>query len=415
MKRKPLFILLFLLGAGFQGFSQSYIARLWNTKKYSEIIEYSPKGQKLSGPDNVLIGRSYMSLETPQPTDALRHYDIAISKRWQREELYFYRAEANYALGQLNAALADLEVCLQMHPNYQGYLLFKAAIAYEKGDQKLAYDTYYLLCDLYDKQMPFYMLAVISLERENYYKAQEQIDENMLRFERGKDFWTFTAEQQVDLEWRVFKNYEKALNTQEELLSFHNNNAQYLINRLLLLRSENQDSLALLAENDFQERYNSNQIPSSYYKIGNFQVGLYNRDNGIVEDYRFFRPKLNDNTKYARYFISDGGQVLGKYWAGLTGEAKDTNLRYWNFHRDGSDYKVPALDTSYSGFIGLIEAPDSILMPFLPHKMDTIEHSVPVIDGVQNILDSNEFPTTPMEIDSIRSSKAVLPRDSIKN
>jgi len=259
------------------------------------------------------------------------------------------------------------------------------------------------------------MLAVISLERENYYKAQEQIDENKLRFERGKDFWTFTAEQQVDLEWRVFKNYEKALNTQEELLSFHNNNAQYLINRLLLLRSENQDSLALLAENDFQERYNSNQIPSSYYKKGNFQVGLYNRDNGIVEDYRYFRPKLNDNTKYARYFISDGGQVLGKHWAGLTGEATDTSLRYWNLHRDGSDYKVPALDTSYSGFIAWIEAPDSLLIPFLPHKMDTMEHLVPVIDGVQNILDSNEFPTTPMEIDSIRSSKAVLPKDSIKN
>ena len=78
MKCRQLILLLLLFGAVFQGFGQSYISRLWNTKKYSEIIEFSTKGQSLSGQDNMLIGRSYMSLETPQPTDALRHYDIAI-------------------------------------------------------------------------------------------------------------------------------------------------------------------------------------------------------------------------------------------------------------------------------------------------------------------------------------------------
>ena len=33
--------------------SQSYISRLWNTKKYEAITEYAPKGQTLSGQDNV--------------------------------------------------------------------------------------------------------------------------------------------------------------------------------------------------------------------------------------------------------------------------------------------------------------------------------------------------------------------------
>ena len=412
MKHKPIFLFLLVFGAVTQSAGQSYIARLWNTKKYAEIIEYSPKGQSLSGQDNVLIGRSYMSLETPQPADALRHYDIAISKRWQREDLYFFRAEANYELGQLNAALADLEVCLQMHPNYQTYLLFKAAIAYEKGDQKLAYDTYYILCELYDKQLPFYMMAVISLERENYYKAQQQIDANMLRFERGKEFWTFTAEQQVDLEWRVFKDYDKALKAQEALLSYHSSKAQYLVNRILLLRTQQQDSAALLAENDFQERYNTNRIPTEYYKKGNFKVGVYDRDNGIIEDYRYFRPKLYNNTKYARYFLSEGGQVLGKHWAGLTGKAKDTTLRYWNFHRGEETFAVPAVDTTYAGFLRLLELPDSLLQPFRPQTFDTIG-VVPVMDGVRNIKDSTKLPLAPRELDTTQTSKAVLPEDTI--
>ena len=412
MKRRSLFLFLLLFGAVLQSTGQSYISRLWNTKKYAEIIEYSPKGQSLSGQDNVLIGRSYMSLETPQPADALRHYDIAISKRWQREDLYFFRSEANYALGQLNAALADLEVCLQMRPNYQKYLLFKAAIAYEKGDQKLAYDTYYILCELYDKQLPFYMMAVISLERENYYKAQQQIDANMLRFERGKEFWTFTAEQQVDLEWRVFKDYPKALKAQDALLSYHGGNAQYLINRILLLRLEQQDSLAQFAENDFQDRYNTNRIPMDYYKKGNFQVGLYNRNNGVVEDYRYFRPKLYNNTKYARYYLSEGGQVLGKYWAGLTGKAKDTTLRYWNFHRGEETFAVPAADTTYAGFVRLIDLPDSLLQPFRPQTFDTTG-LVPIIDGDRAIMDSTQLPVAPRELDTTQTSKAVLPEDTI--
>jgi len=412
MKRKSIFLFLLLFGAVLQSAGQSYISRLWNTKKYAEIIEYSPKGQSLSGQDNVLIGRSYMSLETPQPADALRHYDIAISKRWQREDLYFFRSEANYALGQLNAALADLEVCLQMRPNYQKYLLFKAAIAYEKGDQKLAYDTYYILCELYDKQLPFYMMAVISLERENYYKAQQQIDANMLRFERGKEFWTFTAEQQVDLERRVFKDYPKALKAQDALLSYHGGNAQYLINRILLLRLEQQDSLALLAENDFQDRYNTNRIPMDFYKKGNFQVGQYNRNNGVVEDYRYFRPKLYNNTKYARYYLSEGGQVLGKHWAGLTGKAKDTTLRYWNFHRGEETFAIPAVDTTYAGFVQLLELPDSLLQPFRPQTFDTTG-LVPIIDGDRAIMDSTQLPVAPRELDTTQTSKAVLPEDSI--
>ena len=412
MKRKSIFLFLLLFGAVLQSTGQSYISRLWNTKKYAEIIEYSPKGQSLSGQDNVLIGRSYMSLETPQPADALRHYDIAISKRWQREDLYFFRSEANYALGQLNAALADLEVCLQMRPNYQKYLLFKAAIAYEKGDQKLAYDTYYILCELYDKQLPFYMMAVISLERENYYKAQQQIDANMLRFERGKEFWTFTAEQQVDLEWRVFKDYPKALKAQDALLSYHGGNAQYLINRILLLRLEQQDSLALLAENDFQDRYNTNRIPMDYYKKGNFQVGQYNRNNGVVEDYRYFRPKLYNNTKYARYYLSEGGQVLGKHWAGLTGKAKDTTLRYWNFQRGEETFAVPAVDTTYAGFVRLLDLPDSLLQPFRPQSFDTTG-LVPIIDGDRSIIDSTQLPVVPVELDTTQTSKAALPEDTI--
>ena len=412
MKRKSIFLFLLLFGTVLQSAGQSYISRLWNTKKYTEIIEYSPKGQSLSGQDNVLIGRSYMSLETPQPADALRHYDIAISKRWQREDLYFFRSEANYALGQLNAALADLEVCLQMRPNYQKYLLFKAAIAYEKGDQKLAYDTYYILCELYDKQLPFYMMAVISLERENYYKAQQQINANMLRFERGKEFWTFTAEQQVDLEWRVFKDYPKALKAQDALLSYHGGNAQYLINRILLLRLERQDSLALLAENDFQDRYNTNRIPMDYYKKGNFQVGQYNRNNGVVEDYRYFRPKLYNNTKYARYYLSEGGQVLGKHWAGLTGEAKDTTLRYWNFHRGEETFAVPAVDTTYAGFVQLLELPDSLLQPFRPQTFDTTG-LVPIIDGDRAIMDSTQLPVAPRELDTTQASKALHREDTI--
>ena len=267
--------------------SQSYISRLWNTKKYEAITEYSAKGATLSGQDNAFVGRAFMALDPPQPMRALSHYDLAIAKRWQREDLYFFRSEANYAIKKYDAALADLEVCLQMRPNYQKYLLSKAGIAYEKGDKELAYKTYYILSELYDKQTPYFMLVVINIERERYIKAQEQIEDNLLRFERGKEFWTFTSEQEVDLEWRIFKDYPKALEAQEALLSFKPDHAPYLINRLLLLRVTQNDTLSAIAEADFQTRYNTNEIPLEYYKKGSFKVNERFSTNGLIEDFRY--------------------------------------------------------------------------------------------------------------------------------
>ena len=214
----------------------SYIGRLWNTKSYDKIIEYSPKGATLSGRDNMTVGRAFMAIEEKQPTKALMHYDLAISKRMNSEDLYYFRAEAYYELGQLREALADLEKCLEFRANHQKYMLFKAAIQYEMGDLKNAYETYYAISELYDKQTPFYMLARISIERENYYKAREWVDENMMRFERGKDFWRMTAEQQVDTEWHIWKEYEKAQKTQDALLSYFPNDVRYLKNRLGLYR-----------------------------------------------------------------------------------------------------------------------------------------------------------------------------------
>jgi tetratricopeptide (TPR) repeat protein len=378
--------------------SQSYISRLWNTKKYEAITEYSAKGATLSGQDNAFVGRAFMALDPPQPMRALSHYDLAIAKRWQREDLYFFRSEANYAIKKYDAALADLEVCLQMRPNYQKYLLSKAGIAYEKGDKELAYKTYYTLSELYDKQTPYFMLVVINIERERYIKAQEQIEDNLLRFERGKEFWTFTSEQEVELEWRVFKDYPKALKAQEALLSFKPNHAPYLINRLLLLRVTQNDTLAAIAEEDFQERYNTNAIPLEYYKKGSFKVNERFSTNGVIEDFRYFRPRLFESKKYSRFYVSDNGRVVGEHWASLQISPIDSTQKLWQFYNGVATRYTLASDTSYVGFSNLFELPDSAftMRPSgeIRMGMDTLEQYLPYDSLPQVPLPKDTVPAT---------------------
>jgi tetratricopeptide (TPR) repeat protein len=364
MKFKSKFIFTFLLSSVLCFGQGSYISRLWNTKSYDKIIEYSPKGASLSARDNMTVGRAYMAADPQQPAQALMHYDLAITKRMNSEDLYFFRAEAYYELGQLREALADLEKCLEFRENHQKYMLRKAAIQYEMGDLKSAYETYYAISELYDKQTPFYMLARISIERENYYKARDWVDENMMRFERGKDFWRMTAEQQVDTEWHIWKAYEKALKTQDALLSFFPNDISYLINRLGLYRVQGMDSLGVWAENDLLTRYNENQLPLEYYKKGSIKVGEYVRDRGVVEDYLTFRPALFENIKYARFYISESGAIVGKHWAGLLEHPQDTTKKIWDFHRGDAHYAIPASDTSYLGFTELFDTPDSMLVDY---------------------------------------------------
>jgi len=362
-------------------FAQSYIARLWNTKSYDKIIAYAPKAEGLSGRDNMTIGRAFMSTQPPNAAQALKHYDLAISKRLQSEDLYYFRAEANYELGQLNDALADLDKCLEFRENFQKYLLFKAAIEYELGRKDAAYNTYFTLSELYDKQTPYYMLAVINIEREKYYKAREQVEDNLLRFERGEDFWRLTAEQQVELEWRIFKEYEKALKTQEALLSYKPNTTGYLINRLVLQRLAGKDSLAQISENDLQRRYNENELPLAFYKKGSIKIAEEYRNNGIVEDFRTFRPQLFDNVKYARFYVSELGNVVGKHTAGLVRNPQDSSLFMWEFKRGRDQFLVPATDTNYIGFQALFSLPDSSLVPVAPVRMidSTMERQLRVV------------------------------------
>ena len=354
-------LLLVSIHAAAQG---SYISRLWNTKSYNEIIEFAREAERLSGRDNMLIGRAFMATIPSQPEEAVIHYDLAVQKRMNSEDLYFFRSEALYELKLLDAALADLEKCLEFRKDHQKYLLLKAAIQYEKGDLKHAYETYYAISELYDKQTPFYMLAVISLEQKKYYKAQDWIDANMLRFESGKDFWRMTAEQQVDIEWRIWKDYEKAQKTQDALLSFFPGDASYLKNRLNLYRVRGMDSLGIWAENDLLSRYNDNKLPLNYYKKGSVKVAEYSRNLGIIEDYLTFRPKLFGNTKYTRFYISKSGNIIGKHWAGLEIHPQDSTKKIWDFHRGEIRYAKLASDTSYLGFTGLFDAPDSALIMY---------------------------------------------------
>ena len=383
MKSKLLAALLLVsMNAAAQG---SYISRLWNTKSYDKIIEFASKSETLSGRDNMIIGRAFMATSPSQPQQALIHYDLAVQKRMNSEDLYFFRSQALYELKRLDAALADLEKCLEFRKDHQKYLLFKAAIEYEKGDINAAYKSYFTISELYDKQTPFYMLAVISLQRENYYKAREWIDANVLRFENGKDFWRMTSEQQVELEWRIFKDHEKALKSQERLLTYFPDNASYLINRVCLNRILHKDSTGVWAENDLLKRYNENNLPIEYYKKGSIKVGEYVRDRGVVEDYLTFRPGLFENTKYARFYISESGAIVGKHWAGLKDHPQDSTQKIWDFHRGDARYAIPASDTSYLGFTDLFEAPDSILVSYYDffilqtdsNAVDSIEISIP--------------------------------------
>lgn len=409
--KKTIKLLVLLICTASTAYGQSsYIGRLWNTKSYEKIIEFSPKGSSLSGRDNMTVGRAFMALVPPQPAKALTHYDLAISKRMNSEDLYFFRAEAYYALGELRAALADLEKCLEFRKNHQKYMLFKASIQYEMGDLKSAYETYYAISELYDKQTPFYMLATISLEQEKYYQAREWVDENMLRFERGKDFWRMTAEQQVDTEWHIWKDYEKAQKTQDALLSYFPNDVRYLKNRLGLYRTRGLDSLGVWAENDLYVRYKNNELPLDYYKKGSIKVAEYVRNNGIVEDYLTFRPALFNNTKYVRFFLSESGNVLGKQWAGLVVSPQDSTQKMWDFHRGSDRFIVPANDTSYVGFAALFEAPDSALVSYtpVPPAMDST-----VMDSVQiqapELL--NEVPTDTTN-SPMQAPKMIEPKDT---
>lgn len=331
-------------------YSQSVINRLWQAKKYQEIISYSPKGNARSGVDNTFIGRAFMQLD--QPEKALEHFDIAIAKRWQSEDLYFFRSMALVELERFDEALSDLEVCLTMRPNYQKYLLAKASVAYNSGDLALALATNKTLMELYEKQMPFYMTAQILIEMERYKEARDRVNQNLKQFANNQEFWMLTAEQSLGLEWYTFKNYGKALSLQQEMLKRGGDQPQFWVNEIILLRLLGNEKEAQAKENAMVHRYNTNKLPSSFYKSGSLMVAQFDRPNGLVQDFRYFRPGLKGGNKYARFYLSNNNRVLGSVKGQLIPSTSAPDQFKWAIN---GAYSVDALDTNYVGFLHVVE------------------------------------------------------------
>ena len=132
-----------------------------------------------------------------------------------------------------------------------------------------------------------------------------------------------------------------------------------MINTLLLLRVSKQDTAAAMAEEDFQKRYNTTALPLEYYKKGSFKVSERFTTNGVIEDFRYFRPRLFDGKKYSRFYVSDNGRIVGEHWAGLQTSPVDSTQKLWQFFNGVSTRYTQASDTSYVGFSSLFELPDS--------------------------------------------------------
>lgn len=337
--------------------AQSYINRLFQQKKYDEVVAFSSSGESRSGADNMRIGQSFMALG--EPAKALEHYDLAVAKKWQSEDLFYYRFEAQMALEQYGEALDEIEVCLTMRPTYQKYLLGKADAAYQSGDLGLALATHETLIKLYDKHMPYHMRAVILIELERYREAREQVNQNLELFDGYEHMWPLAAEQKIFLEWRVFDQYENALAVQRQLSQRTSKTPVFHINELLLLRLLEREEEAAAVEEAFLQRYNNSDLPHEYYTEGKFLVAQYFRPNGIIEDYRYFRPRFFEGKKYDRYYIGQTGRIIQQ--RGAKTSVDSTSAVHWEFM---NRYRVPTNDTSYVGFRNLFELDEERLEAF---------------------------------------------------
>lgn len=358
--KNRLVLLLILLGTCAQA-QESYIGRLWNRKQYEEILTYAPKGQKLSGRDNVVVARTYLLQD--DHSNALKHLNYSLDRGWDNENVYFFRAQAYRGLGQYNNALQDLETCLELRPNHQTYMLHKADVAYESGQLSLAFNTYEEISELYKKQRPNYMMAVILMEQRKWEEAEAQIDRNLKLFKPGKEFWTMSQEQMITVQWKYLEKYKGALMHQGKLLEYFPDNAEYLQNELILLRINGFVEAAQQLEEDIQQRYNTNRLPMDYYKSGTFIVAEF----GDTLTVRYFRPHLYRDTVKYRITVRDSVDSYFVLTGKLLPHELDTTLQFWYVQELEGGFMPGQTDTTYEGLLRAIawnqHQADTTLLP----------------------------------------------------
>lgn len=298
------YTLLFLLfNLALVSFGQSKIERLYQSKKYDEIIAIEKSGKNLSGPDLYRVGLSY--LRQKQDSAAIEMFTKAEKKGHKNGDLYYKKAIA-YSNSELyNNAAESCKLALMYTPTRKPYLLELAAALYQMQELDSSYRTYKHVQKLYpDNQLSAFMVCQILHEQEKLRKCLDCYYGTTYKFKDHNQFYRESYEHIYRLERYTYKQYDQAEKALKVLMKVYSSDIEYQVWALQFynFRKRYDESDAIVR--GLQIRYDNGSLPQKFYQKGSLMVDEIDDSLYTVEVFYNFQPKKHDGVLHKAFLFT---------------------------------------------------------------------------------------------------------------
>ena len=307
MKKTGIIFLLVLLSSGV--FAQSKAEKLFKSKQWQELAAMKSEAKRLSGRDLYRIGQANM--HTKNDTAAIRMFNAAINKGYNKGDLYYNLGQTYNHNKQYNHAIEALDNALFLVPDRKPYLLEKGAAYYAMQNPDSALATYRYVQSLYPKnQFSAYMICFVLHDMEKYNQCLKCYYNSLHKFLGNNKYYRLSLESIARLEWHENLRYDKAEKAVLKLIKAYPKNYEYQMWLVQLYNIQNNFVEADSVDQVIMSAYTNSKLPSKFYKKRNYQIDAYDLDAfNYLEVFKWFRPKKT-NVYYTIFVFSPATKNL---------------------------------------------------------------------------------------------------------
>lgn len=283
-------------------YAQSRAEKLFQTKKWSQLVAMKSEAKKLSGKDIYRIGQGCM--KEKQDTAAIRLFRMSIKKGYRTGDLYYNLGICYNQVELYPEAVHAINNALYLVPDRKIYLLEKAASFYSMNELDSALATYEYVQKGYPKnQFSAYMVCLVLHKQEKLNQCLRCYYTSLQKYKDHNKFYRMSLESIVRLEWHNNSRLDKAETGVKNLIAAYPDNYEYSMWLAQLYHEQDLFEKARPVILSITDAYNNQKLSNRYYEKGNFLIDAFENKFHYVESYQWFRPE-KESVYYTLFLFS---------------------------------------------------------------------------------------------------------------
>jgi len=308
--KRHLISLLVLFLTGTSAFSQT-IEELYAQRDYKKLIEYSTS-ESLTKEQCYCIGYAYFQLE--DDANAIKMYDLAISKGLDEDYIYLYKGLSLSYDKQYSKAIDNFKIAIERNPKGQKNYTELANVFYltERYDSALVY--FYKARELeFELGDPYFKIPNIYHIQENFDKALEEYQISASLIDKSDPLYAELLQNIGLLEYSYKKNYPNSIQAYSDMLIIIPQEYNLYCKLIKAYYANEEYSKGDSVFNILKTKYEHKELPKEMMEIRGEVVDEFTWNGQRVSAMKYYeKPKKFAEPIFQFFLIDKKGEAVEK-------------------------------------------------------------------------------------------------------